>query len=68
MPMYFDLRQTKRPQTLTGPHVELVTSFFETGIRHNDYFDRAKRDLEGLVGMRTAAARGKFDPKEVFGE
>ncbi len=33
-----------------------------------DAFDRARRDLEGLVGMRTAAARGKFDPKEVFSD
>lgn len=31
-------------------------------------FDRAHRDLLGLVGLKVSAARGKFEPEEVFDE
>ena len=55
-----------------GEHGHMVPPLFLLAEKLNEVeidegdFARARRDLLGFVGLKTAAARGKFKAEEVF--
>lgn len=79
MPLYYDLTNTRRKRSLHAAHVMIASEFIQL-LRRQHYsrrrelpdgvslavYDRARRDLEGFIGIRSAAGTAKLEPDEVF--